>query len=179
MRIKHIWILRPLLFGLLLITNISVMAQQEKIVFDSLSGNYIVTSEYEGQLYQTIFVPGNKIKPSVKSKYKLNPKGDIEYRYKVRSGKESQQHLQILILIASNVVETSLRTPEDWNGSVVPEFGGFGFRVGWSYWGKEKNGGLPPGASLKGFGFESPHLPGIGHAENFSPVSPSLASRPD
>ena len=137
-------------------------AQQESIVFDPQTGNYVITYEAEGQWHQAVFVPGNKIVPTIRSRFKTNQGGAIRYRYEIRSGKESRQDISLFMLIASNADPDSLRVPHDWDGSITPAWTKPGVRASWSYWGDGKPAGIPPGGHLSGFGFDSPDLPGIG-----------------
>jgi hypothetical protein len=171
--------------------------QPEGIVFNPASGNYIITYEAEDELrprgmYQTIYVPPNKINPVLRSKFKLTPNGDVAYRYMLKNGKDSQQNLISLGILVTSAkgatistiapkyretqtpAETALAlsqdarkvvvdTPPGWDGGASPNFHGTGLNVGWSYW-DEKVTGLPPGKSQGGFGYESADLPGIGLA---------------
>ena len=140
---------------------------KEGVVFDSATGNYVITYEAEDELrpkglHQTIYTPATKIDPIVESRFEQTSSGNrVSYKFKVKNGKESQQNLEMLILLASNT-ESSLVTPAGWSGSAVENLGGTEFRVGWSYDGPEDLGGLTPGQTLSGFGLASNDLPGVG-----------------
>ncbi len=143
-----------------------IFAQQETIVFDTQSGNYIITylgwdDETHREVWrQTIFIPGNKIDPVLKSKFKIREKADsISYHYKLKNGATSKQAIDLLIMSVTNINAASQAAPEGWNGSVVPNYDSVGFRVSWSY---KTGAGLAPKDAQSGFGFESNNLPGIG-----------------
>lgn len=165
----------PLLVGLVLClqTSLSVSAvftpvspapagATEGIVLDLETGNYVITYEAGDEytprgMYRTIYTPATKINPSVKSRFKEMERPDaIAYNYKVKNGKDSKQNLRILMIIASHAYP-GLGAPRGWDGSIVTNVDGPGFRIGWSY-----SGGMPPGAALGGLEFKSSDLPGIG-----------------
>lgn len=178
------------IFFFALLVTIPVIAQQESVVLDPQSGNYIVTYEYDGQLDQEIYVPPNKIQPDLESTFKLIPSGDITYRYRLRNGKDSRQnivsfalrvtsakgaststdapdHLQrsptaeTALALSADSRKVALTTPSGWDGSVLPNPRGTGLDIWWS---EEAVQGLLPGKSQGGFGYESQDLPGIGMA---------------
>ncbi len=134
----------------------------EGIVLDLETGNYVITYEAGDEytprgLYRTIYTPATKINPSVKSSFREMERPDaIAYNYKVKNGKDSKQNLRILMIIASHAYP-GLGAPRGWDGSIVTNVDGPGFRIGWSY-----SGGVPPGAALGGLEFKSRDLPGIG-----------------
>lgn len=143
---------------------------KEGIVFDPETGNYMVTysaeSEYTPKgLYQTIYIPATKIDPVVTSHFvAADANGKIVYRFKIKNGNNSQQNIESLTFTASTS-DTNLLSPPGWDGTVIKNFGGSGFRVGWSYTGKENLGGLVPGKILSGLSFKSDDLPGVGTIE--------------
>ena len=139
----------------------------EGVVFDLETGNYVITYEAADELSpqalnQTINIPATKINPSVKSYFKATEHPDaIVYAYKAKNGKDSKQNLETLIVIASHAYQ-GLGGPRGWNGSIVTNVDGPGFRIGWSYSGTQDLGGLAPGATLSGMEFKSSDLPGVG-----------------
>lgn len=134
----------------------------EGVVLNLETGDYVITYEAADELrpqglYQTIYTPATKINPSIKSRFKDMERPDaIVYSYKVKNGKDSKQNLRILMIIASHAYP-GLGAPRGWDGSIVTNVDGPGFRIGWSY-----SGGVPPGAALGGLEFKSSDLPGIG-----------------
>lgn len=140
-------------------------AQEESFVIDPNTGDYHIRykSVYDGDLVEVTFVPATKIDPAFISKFKINDQSNIVYRYKVRNGEKSKQSLVTLVLDASNVYHKSQVTPKGWDGSSVPDYGGNGYTVGWSYDNlSTETSGIRPGQSQSGFGIESSDLPGIG-----------------
>ena len=121
----------------------------EGIVLDLETGNYVITYEAADELrpqglYQTIYVPATKINPSVKSYFRERERPDaIAYNYKVKNGKDSKQNLRIMMIIASHAYP-GLGAPRGWDGSIVTNVDGPGFRIGWSYSGSQDLGGLAP-----------------------------------
>lgn len=141
-----------------------VTAQEESLVIDPNSGDYHIyyRSVYDGDLVEVVFVPATKIDPTVKSKFKINDRNNVLYRYKVRNGEKSKQSLVTLVLNATSVQNNSQVAPAGWDGSAVPDDGGAGYIVGWSYDDlASETAGLRPGRSQNGFGIESRDLPGI------------------
>lgn len=188
---------KQLLCGLLIFLGsrsvMSYAAEQERIVLDPLSGNYIISYEYGGQLLQTTYEPPNKIRPVLRSTFKFTSSGDIAYRYQLRNGKESKQRIGVLGVLVSSArgagisadapdylqhqptAETALAlsaasrkvvlsTPEGWHGSVLPGPSGTGLNITWSFRRSYPTDGLSAGRSQSGFGFQSQDLPGVGLA---------------
>lgn len=187
---------------------VPVAGQPEGIVFDPASGNYIITYEAGDEftptgMYQSIYVPPNKINPILKSKFKLTPGGGIAYRYMLRSGTDSQQNIGMFDLLVTSAKGASISTnapnyprspdpmetaqalsadarkvavgtPAGWRGFVSPNFSGTGLGIGWSPKREIETDGLPPGKSQGGFGYESQDLPGIGLA-GIMGAAPTLA----
>jgi len=143
-------------------------AQEGTIVLDPNTGNYILT--YRGHEYDTgaeplrrvIFVPATKIAPAVKSKFKLKDLDLVAYHYKIRNESTSQQALSGFFANASQANETSQVTPQNWRGSVNPNYSVTSVRLSWSYRRQLAGDGLKPGSSQAGFWIESSDLPGIG-----------------
>lgn len=185
--------LRGILFLFVSLPVTSIAAQQEGIVFDPQSGNYIITYEHEGQLLETTYEPPNKINPVLKSAFRLTPSGDIVYRYRLKNGRDSRQRIGILGVLVSSAkgasistnapeylqhqptAETALAlsadsrkvvlsTPTGWHGSVLPNPRGTGLSITWSFSRNYPTDGLAADKSQSGFGYESQDLPGVGLA---------------
>lgn len=136
-------------------------AAPEDIVYDPLTGDYVINYQIKGTAYQTTFIPANKIDPSVKSEFKSGGSGRLVYRYTIKNGKKSKQNLDVFFLVASNVTNNSLMTPRHWDGNMLPNSHGDGFRVGWSYKSSDDTAGILPGEKESGFSIETADLPGI------------------
>lgn len=169
---------------LCLTASITVVAQEDSIVLDPNSGDYIITyrsfATGTGQV-RVVWVPSTKIEPAIKWNTKVSPRpGVLTYRYKFKNSKTSRQDLEGGRLVASNVVADSQMAPTRWDGTVVPDrINGQGFLVGWSFdVGEKETGGIKPGATQGGFGFESTDLPGVGPIELWGSV-PAGQSFPD
>lgn len=152
-------------------------AQDESIVLDPDTGNYIVifrSTFPSRELHRVVFVPATKIDPTVQSAFKLTKKQNIRYEYKVKNGSNSRQPLIALRLIASTVDKTSQVTPKGWFANVVPNFVDARTRVNWDYeeLKEDNSAGLQPGRSQSGFSIESPDLPGVDvvHLNGATPV---------
>lgn len=90
-------------------------SQPENITFDPKSGNYILTYEAQDELrprgmYQTIYVPPNKINPTVKSMFKSIPGERFAYRYTLKSGKDSQQNIEMFSVLATSATGATIST---------------------------------------------------------------------
>lgn len=159
----------------------------EFIVFNQTTGNYLITylSSTDDQLHQITFIPATKIKPTLRSRLKLEQNGIIHYWYSLISGRDSQQVIVGLGLnpvssiytarlsiplnapagttrVAMSNAEDSFDTPAPWKPVMAYSDNRLSFRVGW-YYGSDTTG-LPPGGKAD-FGFKSLDLPGIIRAE--------------
>lgn len=90
-----------------LLSTSPLRATVEGINVDA-DGNYVVSywgeDEDGKQVWRTVkFVPANKIEPAVSSKFKLADTNTMEYRYGIRSEKNSQQPLVGLALSPVNI----------------------------------------------------------------------------
>lgn len=161
--------------------------QGESIVFDSATGNYLITYRYspDKKLHQVTFIPATKINPTIKTKLKLEQGEIVHYGYSLISGRDSQQDIVLLILEPVSSVKTPMPdiplnappgnimddmmnaanyfdTPALWNASLGYSDNGSTFIIGWGY--NLATGGLAPGNKAV-FGFNSRDLPGIIQAE--------------
>lgn len=143
-------------------------AQEEAIVLDPASGNYIVN--YRGLDLDTgaepwrrvVFVPATKLDPVAKSRFELTDRGLVTYHYKVKNESTSQQALSGFFALVSQADRTSQAAPQGWHGSVVPDRNTTHMRLNWSYSRQQAGDGLKPGANQAGFWVESNDLPGVG-----------------
>ena len=163
----------------------------EGIVLDPVTGNYKLTytDKLKGGikvLKQATFFPATKIVPALESKFHLDQTGAVTYSYSVRSGAQSRQVLDSISFdITGRVVgsqdlptnmqtstvvqafaaleanELALATPSGWRGSISTYQDGA--YVSWRP--VDSVAGIPPNGYLKGFGFRSQNLPGIGIAQ--------------
>lgn len=91
-------------------------SQPENIAFDPKSGNYLITYETAEDdispraMYQTIYVPPNKINPTVKSMFKSISTGGFAYRYVLKSGKDSQQNIKRFGVLATSATGATIST---------------------------------------------------------------------
>lgn len=139
------------------------MADGGDIVSEPATGDYLVTYPGEDGTQTTMkFIPATKIEPGVRSFLRLDDsKTAVVYRYSITNGRDSKQNLVTAVVDGSGAEDSTLATPTNWDGSIVPNDNG-GVLIGWSYWGEENLGGLKPGSTLDGFGFSSRFLPGAG-----------------
>ena len=171
---------------------VSAVELGEGIVLDPLTGDYTVTylvglDDGSKLLQKTRFEPATKIISSVQSKFHLGETGTVAYRYSVSSSTQSRQILStfrfdpVANVIGSQDLPTNratvteaqlsavfdanraaLATPSGWSGAIFPGRSG-GFRISWNP--VDPKAGIQPGSSLKGFGFSSQALPGLGTVE--------------
>ena len=154
----------------------------ESIVFNSTTGNYLIThySAIDKKFEQFIFVPATKITPTLNSKLKLQDDGVIHYDYTLISGRDSQQNIVHIIFdpissVTSPMPDIPLNappgkimgdmmavakyfdTPMPWRSSLAYSDGQKSFRIGWR---TLVANGMHPGGQAT-FGFKSHDLPGI------------------
>ena len=169
----------------------------ENIVLDPVTGNYTITYwddrtyEYDGvetppRLRRTIFVPATKVKPTIRSKFKLNESGSVYYSYSLSNGKSAKQAIVGISLeqigqlageramppVTASVSEvekaffanmSSIDSPDDWLGNIYRVR--VQSRIAWRPGERlDANSGIRPGRSESGFAFSSPDLPGISMA---------------
>ncbi|MFZ5523587.1 MAG: hypothetical protein ACOY9D_05830 [Pseudomonadota bacterium] len=163
----------------------------ESIVLDPVTGNYTLTYSDEQDdgskiLSHATFVPATKIVPAINSKFHLDQTGTVTYSYSVSSGAQSRQILDgISIDITGKVVgsqdlptnmqtstvaqafavleanEQALATPSGWRGYISTYENGAS--ITWDP--VDSAAGIPPKGHVKGFGFVSQSLPGLGVAQ--------------
>ncbi len=152
---------------LMLMLAAGAQAQEEGIVQDPVTGDYVITYKGDdGALKRAVFVPGTKIDAKVKSKVKKTTTDTIVYSYKVQNGAQGKQAIVALVAQASSVVNGSQVTPKHWHGVMTEYFQGSGFRVGWLQLRSDPAPlALSPGSGSNDFAFESNDLPGIGIME--------------
>ncbi len=96
-------------FALAMLSGSAFAGEGESIVFDPATGNYRITY-YDDEFKtfeQVTFIPSTKINPTLKSRIKLDHKGDIYYGYTLSSGRDSQQDIVHIILDPVSRVTTS------------------------------------------------------------------------
>ncbi len=144
-------------------------AEEEGVFLDPQTGDYLVRfKSYTGLIEEGIFYPHTKIDPTVKSIPKLLDDESLVYHYKIKNSKANKQALGTVIIYVSNAHTTGQITPSGWDGSIVPNIGGSGYIVGWSFRTSKKSKGenetavqgLSPGLGTAEFGFRSADLPG-------------------
>jgi hypothetical protein len=75
-------------------------APGESVVRDPATCNYTITYQgYEStELFHTRFIPATKIDPLTRSSFKLDPAGNIVYRYTVVNGHKSKQGVSMILI---------------------------------------------------------------------------------
>ena len=151
-----------------------VHAEEESIVVDPATGDYIITYqgldlEANSKWHRVVYVPATKINPEVKSKFRLNDKHSITYSYKIRNRSESKQAIRGFDMRANHADPATEITPKGWWAIITPGVDKMGqesgFIVGWSFETSDLYAGLVPGKSQGDFGFESSNLPGVSIAK--------------
>ncbi len=93
----------------------------ESIVFDSKTGNYIITylgyddtgeSDKPTVSRQTIFVPATKIDPAIQSTFKFSSGEEISYRYRVHNGVKALQPLSMFLFDPVTDIASSIPLPK-------------------------------------------------------------------
>jgi len=161
----------------------------EGIVLDPVTGNYTIT--YRGdpnstELSQTLFVPATKIDPTIRSSFRMGEKGVIVYRYAVSNGTTAKQGIVGVVLdqvvdpivgelpfpsppnetkaaydAYSAALKAAIASPAGWHGNVHRDDN----RIYWVPNSPMRNGVIPAGRTLTGFGFSSLDLPGVGPSQ--------------
>lgn len=175
-----------LMVCLCLMTSAHVTAEEDSITVDPNTGDYII--KYRGFIrpgqpevwHRVVFIPATKINPSIKSEMVIkDPEhGVLVYRYKFTNGRDSRQALEGERFNVSNANSNTQMTPHDWKGLITPDYRSTGFLVAWSFNGVESLGGLKPGKTQSGFGFESTDLSGVGTIELWG-AAPAAQGFPD
>lgn len=157
----------------------------ESLTYDPNTGIY--TIEYYNTydqptpvLQRARFELSTRIEPTIKSKVKEKEpdKQLLIYQYEIKSGKASKQNIDVIRIVGTHAYVGSQAVPNGWRGSVTPRFSTTEIIAGWSYR-VDDTGGLKPGASQPGFGFESRDLPGVGVFESFGNARRDLGGFPD
>lgn len=136
---------------------------QEGIVLHPETGNYIITYKTDGNSFsQIVFEPATKIAPTIVSTFRASEKDrTIQYRYALRSGRESKQEIVRFQMLISTVVSGSQPVgPRFWAGLAVPTGTGPTLFLTWACL-APINCGVAPGGRLGGFATQSPDLPGV------------------
>jgi hypothetical protein len=106
----------------------------ESIVFDSKTGNYIITylgyddtgeSDMPTVSRQAIFVPATKIDPVIQSTFKFSNGEKIPYSYRVRNGIRARQSLSMLLFDPVSDIDSSIPLPknvEDINPNTIEQY---------------------------------------------------------
>ena len=182
---------RFLVCSLALIASFSAYAYPgESIVLDPSTGDYIITywdEEEPAGLAKGTYIPSTKINPSVQSRFRMDEKGAISYRYTVRSGSLSRQIIgTVRFEFPQNIIgsqdwpktnretiteaqlaavydanSAALASPFGWSGGI---FSRRGYRISWNS-SPDPDTGIRPGSMLGGYGFSSHSLPGVGFAQ--------------
>ena len=169
----------------------SALEPGEGIVLDPVTGNYRLTyldEQEDGSkiLSHAIFYPATKIVPIINSKFKLGDTGAVIYSYSVSSDVHSRQILTTFRfdlpgkVIGSQDLPTNLQTstlakafavleansralatPSGWRGAISTNQSDS--RISWHP--VDAAVGIPPKGHVKGFGFTSQSLPGLGAAQ--------------
>lgn len=137
-------------------------AEEEGVVLDPQTGNYIVTytSGYSGQLENVVFVPSTKIEPRLKSEFARD--GTVVYQHRLGNGPDSEQNIDMLLLTTvSNINAGGQLSPPSWDGAVATDTESSNLRIAWIFQGDDVLDGLAPGADVSGLALESDDLPGI------------------
>jgi len=156
---------------LLVLLNLTTLsyAQQDTIVYDPTTGNYIIT--YLGYEYDTdkrikvreIFEPSTKIDPYISSNaIGIDKENTYQYEYSIANGSIGKQRLQNFDLEVLSLINNTKSPDKYWETgrfSYIPVFGWYNF--------KDESGmphpydGIAPDSSVSGFSFISKGLPSI------------------
>lgn len=140
----------------------------ESLTYDPDTGIY--TMEYYNTYDQPTpvqqrvqFELPTRIEPAIKSKIKEkeSDKNLLIYRYEIKSGTASKQNIDVVRIIGTHAYAGNQAVPIGWRGGITPLVSTNEIIAGWSYK-VDDLGGLKPGATQPGFGFESRDLPGVG-----------------
>lgn len=154
---------------LILALSSVVYGVEERIEFDSSTGNYVIWEDVNGVLEPATFVPATKVKPYVMTKVHAKDAA-LKYRYIIRNSKDSEQPIETIIVNASGIDDVVLNSTE-WKTDELMLSGHSSTKAGLAYWG-ESDGGIAPGNTLS-FLIGSHNLAGIGYI-NFQGATPLL-----
>ncbi len=174
------------------VLSLSAHAYPGESIVQDANGDYIITyksgDDSETELMTTKFVPSTKIVPSIRSGFRLDEHGNVDYRYVVSNGATARQDIvgvlleQILnpvvgeqpqppaipsttvsdVMSWSATISAATPAPNGWYGDIIRDMS----RVAWMpKSGTLRINGIKPGHTLTGFGFASHDLPGISTAK--------------
>ncbi|MDH5634112.1 MAG: hypothetical protein OEZ10_14155 [Gammaproteobacteria bacterium] len=140
------------------------------------TGNYILTyktyyADGSDMLYRIEFIPATKIKPGVKSVFKMNKNGDIRYSYKVKNGSSAEQKIFSVRMFASEANTETMNGPDGWLADIYRVHNSYGSDLSKKryigsnvYWLDLTKGSasISPGGSIADFAYTSHDLPGVG-----------------
>lgn len=162
---------------------------QESLIYEVSTGNYILTYDCgdEGGIVTTTLVPSNKVIPAMESAFSSDPDG-VKYVYSVSLAQGSRDALRMFAMegvesvagiveppsqamltdaspeeLKKHAQDAIASAPSGWTTIHYTNYDGT-TRVGWS---RREMGSseFGPGSRQGGFGFNSPHLPGIVRAD--------------
>jgi hypothetical protein len=157
----------------------------ESLTYDPDTGIY--TMEYYNTYDQPTpvqqrvrFELPTRIEPVIKSKVKeKEPEKELLiYQYEIKNGKASKQDIDVVRIVGTHAYAGNQATPSGWGGSITPRVSANEVLAGWSYEADDV-GGIKPGATQRGFGFESRDLPGVGVFESIGNERRDLGGFPD
>jgi hypothetical protein len=155
--------------SLFLILFVDVQGQQDTIIYDQSTGNYII--QYVGEsltgadtLITLTYIPWTKINPSIKCEiiYDIDSSEYI-YNWIIENGEDSEQNLNRFIIVFSENAQVADRSTSGWYSKRWKGWKN-GERTFLNKWGWTGDQGLEPSWSVGGFKLGSPDLPSIGFA---------------
>ncbi|MEJ5350953.1 MAG: hypothetical protein WHS65_05105 [Melioribacteraceae bacterium] len=177
--------MNKIIFNIIILYSVTMIikAQQDTLIYDSSTGNYIIQYMRENletgerdSLVTEIFVPATKIEPSVRAWVDFKKDSSMYiYNYEIENGIKSKQNLIVFRIQFGKKVDVMEKSTQKWLGRKRQGFDDkheYMNRI-WSWYG---NQGLEPGWKKGGFALGSNGIPGIG-AAYFQGLAPILSYR--
>lgn len=136
-------------------------APGDKIEIDAATGDLIV--EHRGRdarLKQQQIQLGTKVRPDVAVNFEMTQPGFVRYSYTLTNGSGAGQGIGLFAVAMNNPdLLLNIEAPPNWRAS-GPSLAGWGTPSRYNWWSQDPMGLLPP-ATIAGFSFLAPALPGL------------------
>jgi len=157
----------------------SIKAQEESFMIDPNTDDYHIRyKNVFGEIVEVTFIPATKIVPIVKSHFRLNKEGKIEYGYHLKNSDRARQNIVSLLILSVSRVAVDvpasqygiikLNAPAGWEGVALADDmsdkNNKNLNVSWTWDYRNLDrteDGIKPGESQGRLAIHSSDLPGV------------------